>query len=214
VAGERRYRAARRAGFGEVPCVVVEAAMSSREVRVDQLIENALREDLPALEQAAAFAALIAENGWSARRLAEELHLSPQTVLRALDLLKLPEAVRDRVARGELAPRTAAEIATLADPADQVALADQAAGAKLSRDAVAVAVKARKAGNPAAEPAARPPREEFRLDDGTKIVITGPAAASAETLLGALKRVVKLAQERAREVAQAVAEAPDQGQAA
>lgn len=219
VAGERRFRAARRAGLAEVPCVVVEAAMSAREVRLDQLIENALREDVPPLEQAAAFQTLIAENQWSARRLAEELHLSPQTVLRALDLLELPAAVRERVERGELAPRTAAEIATLADPAEQVALADEAARSRLSRDAVAEAVKARKAGRAQTATAAvpRPTRAEYRLDDGSRVTIAGPAAATTHEHVAALRRALKLAQERARAEAEAEADgsaAVDPGQAA
>jgi hypothetical protein len=71
-------------------------------------------------------------------------------------------------------------------------------------------VKARKAGASTAA-ATRPARQEFRLDDGTKVVVTGPAAATPEALVAGLKRVLKQAQDRAR------AEAPppaDHGQAA
>lgn len=176
VAGERRFRAARRAGWTEVPCVTVEAAMTTSEIRLDQIIENALREDVPPLEQAAAFKALIDENGWSARRLAEELNLSPQTVLRALDLLVLPEAVRQRVASGEIAPRTAAEIATLENPEEQVALAAQVAAEKLSRDQVIEVVKAKKSGQPAP---GRRPRMEIE-GEGVKLTIAGPAVAAGD----------------------------------
>jgi ParB family chromosome partitioning protein len=199
VAGERRFRAARRAGWTEVPCVVVEAAMTATAVRLDQLVENALREDVPPLEQAAAFQTLIDENGWSARRLSEELHLSPQTILRALDLLALPGPVREKVSRGEIAPRTAAEIATLADPAEQIALADQVAAEKLSRDAVSEVIRARKLGAPAPSPRASRVREEIQLDDGTRIVVTGPAAgAGPEAVVSALKRALKQLQSRPR----------------
>jgi ParB family transcriptional regulator, chromosome partitioning protein len=76
VAGERRFRAARRAGWTEVPCVTVEGAMTDSEILQDQLIENCLREDLQPLEQAEAFKALMNANGWSARRLGEELHIA------------------------------------------------------------------------------------------------------------------------------------------
>ena len=82
VAGERRYRAARRAGWAEVPCVTVETPLTRSDILVDQLVENCLREDLPPLEQAGAFKALMDANTWSARRLAEELHVSHQTVIR------------------------------------------------------------------------------------------------------------------------------------
>jgi len=68
------------------------------------LVENALREDLSAMEQARAFKALIELNGWSARHLAAELAVNPATVTRALALLELPIAVQDQVEQGALAP--------------------------------------------------------------------------------------------------------------
>src|SRR3954452_3170811 len=125
VAGERRFRAARRAAWPEVPGVPAEAAMSDSEVLQDQLIENCLREDLQPLEQAAAFKALMDANDWSARRLGEELHVSHQTIGRFLALLELPDVVRQKVADGMIAPRTAAEIAALSTPDDQVTLAER-----------------------------------------------------------------------------------------
>ena len=176
VAGERRFRAARRAGWTEVPCVTVEVAMTASEIRLDQIVENALREDVPPLEQAAAFKLLMDENGWSARRLAEELNLSPQTVLRAVDLLDLPEAVRQKVARGEIAPRTAAEIATLENPEEQVALAAQVTAEKLSRDQVTQVVKAKKSGQTMAT---KRPRIEIE-GEGVKLTITGPVVAAGD----------------------------------
>ena len=113
VAGERRFRAARRAGWAEVPCVTVDGPLTASEILTDQLLENLLREDLAPLEQGAAFKSLMDANGWSARRLAEELHISHQSVIRAVGLLELPPEVRDQVESGELSPRAAAEIATL-----------------------------------------------------------------------------------------------------
>lgn len=145
VAGERRFRAARRAGWTEVPCVTVEAPLTPSEIRMDQLLENCMRVDLAPMEQAAAFKELLDANGWSARRLAEELHLSHQTVIRSLGLLELPPEVRERVERGELAPRTASEIASLDSPEEQVAVADQAVAGKLTRDEVAATVRQRAA---------------------------------------------------------------------
>lgn len=192
VAGERRFRAARRAGWAEVPCVTVEGPLSPTEIRMDQVIENALREDLAPLEQATAFQELMNANGWSARRLAEELHVSHQTVIRAVALLDLPEEVRDRVEDGELSPRTAAEIATLEHADDQRAVAEIAVSGSLSRDQVANVVRARKEGRPAP---ARPGRRVVKLPDGHKVTIEGPAveagdAAVAELLAKARKQVL------------------------
>jgi ParB family chromosome partitioning protein len=192
VAGERRFRAARRAGWAEVPCVTVDGPLTATEIRMDQVIENALREDLRPIEQAHAFRELMDANGWSARRLAEELHVSHQTVSRAVALLELPEDVRDRVEGGELSPRAAAEIATLDHADDQRAVADLAVSEALSRDQVADVVKARKDGRPAP---ARPGRRVVKLTDGNKVTIEGPAAeagdaAVAELLAKARKQVL------------------------
>jgi ParB family chromosome partitioning protein len=203
VAGERRFRAARRAGWTEVPCVTVDAPLTRTEILMDQLIENSLREDLPPLEQAGAFKALMDANSWSARRLAEELHISHQTVIRALGLLKLPDDVRDHVERGELSPRAAAEIATLDQPEDQRTIAGLAVSEGLNRDQVVDVVKAKKAGRPAPE---KPARRVINLGDGNKVAIEGPAVgagdeAVAELLVKARKQIIRELKQR---------EAPDE----
>jgi ParB family chromosome partitioning protein len=196
VAGERRFRAARRAGWNEVPCVTVDAAMTASEILVDQLVENALREDIKPIEQGQAFKTLMEANGWSARRLAEELSISHQTVIRAVGLLELPAEVQERVESGELSPRAAAEIATLESPADQVALADQVVAEKLTRDQVADVVKARKRGRGAVPPGTT--RAEIRLQDGRKVTLAGLADDEPETVVAVLREALKVAQARAR----------------
>ena len=81
--GDRRRREAipgrtpRRLGRG--PVRDIDTPLTRSDILVDQLVENCLREDLPPLEQAGAFKALMDANTWSARRLAEELHVSHQT---------------------------------------------------------------------------------------------------------------------------------------
>jgi ParB family chromosome partitioning protein len=198
VAGERRFRAARRAGWAEVPCITVDGPLTASEIRMDQVIENALREDLRPIEQAHAFRELMDANGWSARRLAEELHVSHQTVTRAVALLELPEDVRDRVEHGELSPRAAAEIATLDRPEDQRVVADLAVSGSLTRDQVVETVRARKSGKGDGPPGTN--RAEFRVD-GAKVTLAGLADDRPETVVAVLRKALKLAQERAREVA-------------
>jgi ParB family transcriptional regulator, chromosome partitioning protein len=190
VAGERRFRAARRAGWQEVPCVTVDAPLTASEVRMDQIIENCLREDLAPLEQAAAFKALMDTNGWSARRLAEELHISHQTVIRAVGLLELPAEVVDRVESGEISPRAAAEIATLERPEDQRAVAELAVSGSLTRDQVADVVKARKAGRGAADH--RP--DPVTLDLGDCQVVVRWKKISDTTAVQALRKALRMAQ--------------------
>jgi ParB family chromosome partitioning protein len=184
--GERRWRAARQAGLEKLACIVRDQPMTEGELRAVQLIENCLREDLKPLEQAHAYRDLMAANDWSARRLAEELDLNHATVLRALALLELPEDIQQRVARGDLVPSTAAELARLT-PDEAKFLAERIAAEKLTRDQVAEAVRARV--NPTTDRTARPKPLEVRLDDGIKIVIHG--ASDPETAAAALKRAIK-----------------------
>ena len=116
VAGERRWRAAIMAGKATITCVVVEGEMTEAEILHDQLVENCLRADLQPIEQAEAFKTLMDAKGWSAARLAEELHIRDSTVFKALALLELPGEVRERVAAGEIKPATAYELSQLDRP--------------------------------------------------------------------------------------------------
>ncbi len=104
VTGERRWRASVMAGRHTIAAVVIEDDKTDSQILEMQLIENCLREDLQPIEQARAFRTLLDRNGWSAVRLAKALSLNNSTIIRALSLLDLPEAVQGRVESGELAP--------------------------------------------------------------------------------------------------------------
>jgi len=100
VAGERRWRAAQRAGLHEVPIYVRELA----EGRAFEaaLVENLQREDLNPLETARAFARLVDEHGHTHDSLAQLIGKDRSTVANALRLLKLPEPVMDMIESKEL----------------------------------------------------------------------------------------------------------------
>jgi ParB family chromosome partitioning protein len=100
VAGERRWRAAQRAGLHDVPVDVRELA----EGRAFEaaLVENLQREDLNPLETARAFARLIDEHQHTHDSIAQLIGKDRSTVANALRLLKLPEPVMDLVEAGEL----------------------------------------------------------------------------------------------------------------
>jgi ParB family chromosome partitioning protein len=196
LAGERRWRAAVIAGLTTLDCVVEDRDLSPAEILHDQVVENCLREDLKPIEQARAFQRLMEAKGWSSRQVAQELHLSSGTVTKALALLGLPEAVQELVEQGQLKPATAYEVAKAGSAEDQVALAGQVVAEGLTREQAVEAVKAKKAGKPA--PTA-PTRKEFKLDDGTRITVTGAAAAAGtDAVVAALKRALKQAHEEAR----------------
>jgi ParB family chromosome partitioning protein len=100
VAGERRWRAAQRAGLHDVPVYVRELA----EGRAFEaaLVENLQREDLNPLETARAFSRLIDEHQHTHDTIAQLIGKDRSTVANALRLLKLPEPVMDLIEAGEL----------------------------------------------------------------------------------------------------------------
>jgi ParB family chromosome partitioning protein len=118
VAGERRWRAAQRAGLHEVPIVVIDA--DDRTALELAIIENVQRSDLNAIEEALGYDRLVAEHGYSQTDLATTLGKSRSHVANTLRLLKLPEGVRDRVVRGELSAGHARALLAVKNP-DQVA---------------------------------------------------------------------------------------------
>ncbi|UZK65220.1 ParB/RepB/Spo0J family partition protein [Sphingomonas sp. M1-B02] len=96
VAGERRWRAAQRARLHEVPVIVRE--LTDAETMEIALVENIQREDLNAIEEAEAYARLIAEFGHTQEALGRLVHKSRSHVANLIRLLDLPAAVRQMVA--------------------------------------------------------------------------------------------------------------------
>ena len=143
IAGERRWRAATRAGVETVTCIVVDREMDASEVLAIQCIENLLREDLLPVEQARAFRTLMDANGWSGNQLAKELGISQPAVVAALKLLNLPDQVQAMVESGELPASAASTIAGLENPEDQVEVATRAVAERMTRDDVAGEVRRR-----------------------------------------------------------------------
>ena len=95
IAGERRWRAAQRAGLHEVPVVVQDVAEGEALERA--LVENLQRADLGPLEEAAAYQRLVEEFGLTQDAIAERIGKDRSTVANAIRLLKLPAPVRQLV---------------------------------------------------------------------------------------------------------------------
>jgi ParB family chromosome partitioning protein len=100
IAGERRWRAAQRAGLHQVPAVVREVAESQAFEMA--LVENLQREDLNPIEEAEGYQRLVAEFGYTQESLSARVGKDRSTVANALRLLKLPPAVRSMVIDGRL----------------------------------------------------------------------------------------------------------------
>jgi ParB family chromosome partitioning protein len=100
IAGERRWRAAQRAGLHEVPAVVRDVA--EKRAFEMALVENLQREDLNPIEEAQGFERLIEEFGYTQEALAGRVGKDRSTVANALRLLRLPTGVRALVTEGRL----------------------------------------------------------------------------------------------------------------
>jgi ParB family transcriptional regulator, chromosome partitioning protein len=155
VAGERRWRAAQRAGLREVPVYVREATdQSAFELA---LIENVQREDLNPIEFAEALGRLIGEHGYTQDSLATLLNRDRSTLANALRLLKLPDRVRQLVIAGQLSEGHARALLGAPDEVSMLRLAEKAAQKKLSVRQTEALVRALKASDKAdgeAEPSA------------------------------------------------------------
>ena len=135
VAGERRWRAAQRAGLHEVPVIIRELA--DRQALEIAIIENVQRADLGPIEEANGYQQLIDEYDYSQADLAQVIGKSRSHVANTLRLLKLPDAIHDLLKSGEL---SAGHARTLIGSADPMALASRIVAQGLSvRQAEALA---------------------------------------------------------------------------
>ena len=115
VAGERRWRAAQRAGLRHMPVVVRE--LDDLETLEIAIIENVQRADLNAVEEALAYKALMDRFGRTQDAVAQTVGKSRSHVANALRLLNLPEAVQLELRAGRLSAGHARALASAPDPA-------------------------------------------------------------------------------------------------
>jgi ParB family chromosome partitioning protein len=174
VAGERRWRAAQRAGLLKVP-IVVRQIPDERLLAV-ALIENIQRQDLNPIDEGIAY-----------RRLADEFHLTQEQIADAVGkdrssianyvrLLRLPQEVRANVASNAISMGHARALLALGDEAAQLRLARDIVSRSLSvRETEALVKKTTAPEEPKAEPKAdvhtRAAEEKLRLALGTRVRI-------------------------------------------
>jgi ParB family chromosome partitioning protein len=116
VAGERRWRAAQRAGKHTVP--IISLSLNDREAVEISIIENVQRSDLNALEEANGYAYLAAEYGYSHVDIGRVVGKSRSHVANTLRLLALPESVRQLLATGAISAGHARALLTVKRPED------------------------------------------------------------------------------------------------
>jgi ParB family chromosome partitioning protein len=120
IAGERRWRAAQRAGLMKVPAVIRDMPAGSEQQQLElALIENIQRENLSPMDEAMAYQRLIDEHGLTQDHIAAAVGKDRSSVANYLRLLKLPDEVRASLESGELSMGHARAILGLVDPAAQ-----------------------------------------------------------------------------------------------
>ena len=149
VMGERRWRAAQRAGLAAIPAIVRETADDS--LLRDALLENLHRSQLNPLEEAAAYQQLMEEFGATQEELSRRIGRSRPQISNTIRLLRLPPLVQRRVAAGVLSSGHARALLSLSDPAEMERLAQRIVAEGLSVRATEEAVQL-------AEGTQRPPK--------------------------------------------------------
>jgi ParB family chromosome partitioning protein len=175
IAGERRWRAAQRAGLLKVPVVVRE--IPDERVLAAALIENIQREDLNPIEEAVAYRRLADDYNLTQDAIAEAVGKDRSSVANYVRLLKLPQEVRANVASGVLTMGHARAILGLGDDASQLRVARDVVARGLSVRETEALVK--RAAEPRPQPTAaaekdvhtRAAEERLRFSLGTRVRI-------------------------------------------
>jgi ParB family transcriptional regulator, chromosome partitioning protein len=115
IAGERRWRAAQRAGLSEIPIIVRD--VNDRTALELAIIENVQRTDLNPVEEAMGYQQLIDDHGYTQADLGQVIGKSRSHVANTLRLLKLPDVIRDMLVDGALSAGHARTLVTAEDPA-------------------------------------------------------------------------------------------------
>ncbi|HEV2778503.1 MAG TPA: ParB/RepB/Spo0J family partition protein [Actinophytocola sp.] len=164
VMGERRLRAAQRAGLTVIPAIVRQTADDA--MLRDALLENIHRVQLNPLEEAAAYQQLLGEFNVTHEQLADRIGRSRPVITNTIRLLKLPLPVQRRVAAGVLSAGHARALLALEDPDTQEELAGRIVAEGLSVRATEEAVTlAKNAPSAKPKPPARKPIQAPGLQD-------------------------------------------------
>jgi ParB family chromosome partitioning protein len=123
ITGERRWRAAKKAGLASLKCVAIEGYVTPDKLIEMQLMENACRKDLTFEEQGAAFKTLMEARSLTQRDLAGMLRIDQANIAHAVALLNLPAPIMAAVEVGKIVPSTAYEISKAGDEETKLEIA-------------------------------------------------------------------------------------------
>jgi ParB family chromosome partitioning protein len=158
IAGERRWRAAQRAGLTDIPVLVRE--VNDRMALELAIVENVQRTDLNPVEEAMGYQQLIDEHNYTQADLGQVIGKSRSHVANTLRLLKLPQVIRDMLVDGHLSAGHARTLVTAEDPA--------ALAKRIISDGLSVRQAEALAQEPQAGAADRAPKPRAEKDADTK----------------------------------------------
>lgn len=159
IAGERRWRAAKKAGLKKVPVIIRD--LSEQEIMEISLIENIQREDLNPIEEALAYKKLLKEFNLKQDEVAEKVSKSRAAITNSLRLLKLDERVQQMLIEEMITPGHARAILNIEDPEQQYEFAQKIFDEKMSVRDVEKEIKRMNSKKPAKE---KPGEEELEKD--------------------------------------------------
>ena len=181
LAGERRWRAAKKAELERVPVVIRERVDGQRELEL-ALVENLQRRDLTPLEEARAYEELRTGRGLSQAHIAERVGIDRSTVANSLRLLKLPEDIQRLIEGGRLSAGHGRALLGFGSEAQMKEWADRAGSQGLSVRVLEGAVTAARRESTTTAPPKKKPRpidpnikraeQMLSLKIGTKVEIT------------------------------------------
>src|SRR5271167_465848 len=185
IAGERRWRAAQRAGHHEIPILVLEAG--DREALEIAIIENVQRADLNALEEANGYSQLATDHGYSHADIARIVGKSRSHIANTLRLMSLPEHTRTLLVAGAISAGHARALLAVSDPdtiADRV-VAQGMTVREVERlgENVGKALRTHAKANPSRDPDTRALEEKLGLALGTKVTIRSTGDAGYITIV-------------------------------
>jgi len=180
IAGERRWRAATKAGLKQVPVVVKDVPQDGHSLEM-AIIENVQREDLNCIEEAIAYQQLMDEFQLSQEDIAARVGKSRVTIANTVRLLKLPAVIREDITSGKMSMGHARALLALDSQEDQLAVRELIIKKKLSvREAerkVNDVIRAKAAGTPGApkevDANIKSLEDDLRRQFGTSVRLVG-----------------------------------------
>ncbi len=178
VAGERRLRASKLAGFDKIPALV--KPIKDSELLEIALIENIQRENLNPIDESKAYRSLLEEHGYTQEDMAKRLGKNRSTIANFIRLLQLPKAIQDDLANLRLSTGHARTLLSLNNPEEQLKLRDKILSQNISVRETEEIIRAKKTRSKQKSPGKKEPLSpqmslnQDRLRDfyGTKAKIT------------------------------------------